>query len=178
MANPTQYRKRPVRVVDDNARKRPPRPGEGQPSKFTEERRTSILNDLRAGLPASTACARAGISWPTYNDWLHRDGPEYVKFAEECERAFADAEALSLGRIRRAAQDDPRWDAWYLTHVHRTKYAERHVSEVRADVTQHAASLDLNEYTDEEQLALLELALEARRQGLRKREVSRGEGTD
>lgn len=89
-----------------------PKPGKsaGRPSSFTDEVKSKILTAIAAGNSLTTSAQYAGINYETLRLWLKRGehgeqtDPEYFGFFGAVKKAEADAEALSIGRIRQAAK--------------------------------------------------------------------------
>jgi len=69
-------------------------------SKFTPEARKTILTFIRSGTTRQQACAQAGITRKTLNNWEKRAStePEYDEFVDELQLAQDQAEA-KLGVI-------------------------------------------------------------------------------
>ena len=83
----------------------------GRPSAFTEETKTKILTAIGAGNSLSISAQYAAINYETLRLWLKRGehadekkDPEFFGFFVAIKKAQADAEALSVGRIRQAAK--------------------------------------------------------------------------
>jgi hypothetical protein len=118
----------------------------------TPELTEQICQILRAGNYICAACDYVGINESTYHSWVLRgekeiarlDDPKakpneseriFVEFSKAVTRARAQAEIQSVARIRKAAEEDWRADAWYLERSHqqrwgRTKLDVEHSGEV------------------------------------------------
>lgn len=109
-----------------------------------------ICEVLRGGNYVVTACDYVGLSESAYYEW-HRRGREelerivdqglthddidpderpFVEFMESTTRARATAEVQSVRRIRSAAEEDWRADAWFLEHSFPERWGKK-----RLDVT-------------------------------------------
>lgn len=78
-----------------------------RPTKINTEIEHQICQLIRAGNVIDTAAEAAGIAVSTYFNWMERglkekDGP-YHDFREAVERARAEAQALLVGRVQKAA---------------------------------------------------------------------------
>ena len=95
----------------------------GQPTKFTAERRTRILQALRAGNHLEPAAQYGGVHYDTFNNWILRgrellqqddealwtdEDREYVEFAEAVQATRAEAEVEAVSIIRKAMYQDWR----------------------------------------------------------------------
>lgn len=90
----------------------------GQPTKCTPETQERICQLIRAGTTVEVAAEASGIAASTYYGWMQRgQGKEqpWRDFREAVERARAEAEAVLVGRVSRAAQSGS-WRAatWLL----------------------------------------------------------------
>jgi hypothetical protein len=91
----------------------PPRPKTGRKPKLTPEVHKAICDMLRLGVPKSQAALKVGVDPDTLRDWIRRgkgrhrtrsaDWP-YVAFAVDCERAYSDYVARSVGRLEQAGR--------------------------------------------------------------------------
>lgn len=129
----------------------------GSPTKCTPEITQQICQVLRAGNYICAACDYVGISERTYYNWITRGREEldrieassnakprdservFVSFLHATTRAKASAEVESVARIRKAAEEDWRADAWYLERSHsdrwgRTKVELEHSGTVETKV--------------------------------------------
>lgn len=89
-----------------------------RPSKCTPEIREKILNLVRLGNFREVACRAVGINSRTLRIWLERgeNGERpYAQFAEDLEKAEAEAEAVHVTRISAASRNDWRASAFYLS---------------------------------------------------------------
>jgi len=90
----------------------------GKPSKLGEEEvMEKIYSDLRSGLSIECTARRSKLLPDTLKNWLRRGrkGEElYVQFYLDAQKAIADAQALYVGRINGASEEDWRAAAWML----------------------------------------------------------------
>ena len=106
----------------------------GRPGKLTPEVQQRIVQAVASGNYLETAAAYGGITYTTFNNWMHRGeerkGENYVAFFEAVKKAEADAEVLRVARISKAANEG-NWqaDAWYLERRYPNRWGKR-VSEV------------------------------------------------
>lgn len=96
-------------------------------SKLSPEMTTRIVEILREGNYANTACAIVGIHKDTYYEWLKKGaaGTEpYVDFFEAVECASAEAEREALKVVRSGVMG---WQGsgWFLERRFPAKYALR-----------------------------------------------------
>ena len=111
-------------------------------SKLTPERSETILGLVRSGNYLQVAAAYAGIDPTTLSRWLAKGRLEIAEgrrtaaaeFAESCARAEAQAEAVRLQRIAKAAETDWKADAWYLERRFPTRWGDRRTIDVTASV--------------------------------------------
>lgn len=102
-------------------------------SKFTEAVRLAIVESLKVGNFARTACDLAGVNTSTYHDWINRgeaeadnESSEYAQFARDVAHARATAESKALGVIQKAAFDgDWKAAAWFLSKAYPERWAEQ-----------------------------------------------------
>lgn len=85
----------------------------GKRTKLTPERQKKILDALTAGGYFEVACEYAGVDARTGFEWLQRGRgehptrpctPLYAQFAQAVEKAQADDEVYTIGRIKQAGQ--------------------------------------------------------------------------
>ena len=92
----------------------------GAPTKLTAEIRDKVIALVRRGSHRETACAAVGVSSNTLRRWLSRaeeGGPHslrYRRFAEDLDKAEAEAETLTMSAIVHAGKADWRALAWIL----------------------------------------------------------------
>lgn len=103
-----------------------------RPTKLTEETSLKIVALVRAGNYRETACAAVGIIPKTLRNWLHRASQggkrnaDYIKFAEDLEKAEALAEARDNAKVTSAAEaGDWRAAAWRLARKRPDRWGER-----------------------------------------------------
>lgn len=90
----------------------------GRPSKLTPEIQERICQLVRAGNTVEVCAEAAGIAPATYYGWMQQgiegDGV-HGEFRRAVEQARAEAEAILVGRVQRAAQSGS-WRAatWLL----------------------------------------------------------------
>jgi transposase len=78
-----------------------------QKSKLTPEVQERTCQLIRAGNTVEVASEASGITPTTFYNWMQRgidEGEPYGPFREAVEQARAEAEAILVGRIHRAAQ--------------------------------------------------------------------------
>ncbi len=97
----------------------------GRKCKLTDEPVRRILDVLATGGTHRTACRAAGISTSTFYSWLERgerepSGP-FPEFLEAVRQVEAQREIEALATISKAAAEDWRAAAWYLSR----RYPER-----------------------------------------------------
>ncbi len=79
----------------------------GRPTSFTEDNKSKILTAIAAGNTLENSAQYGGITYETLRAWLKKGeaGQEgFSGFSVALKKAQADAEALSVGRIRQAAK--------------------------------------------------------------------------
>jgi hypothetical protein len=134
--------------------KRPPRPGEGRPTKATPEIWEEICNLLSQGLTEEQACAYVGIAESTFNLWKQK--PAFAEF-----RARAQAcRILALQERKREAMEmrlDWKCVAWDLERIFKKQFALEPAS---VSLTQNNATLNL---MDEQSLQEARVALDEAR---------------
>ena len=86
----------------------------GRNSKYTPEMVDKICFNLEKGLPYTTSCALAGISFETFNNW-RKEKPEFLELVYASE---AVAEARIVERIEAASNDQWQAGAWILERRH------------------------------------------------------------
>jgi len=127
-----------------------------------------IVQALRAGNYADAACRAAGIAPSTFYRWLERGDDEdsglFRDFAEEVERAMAEAEVHAVAVLRRAMPEDWRAALAYLERRHPERWRRQQTTELTGPAggpirAQAAPAPDLTKLTAEE-LALLEGMIE------------------
>jgi hypothetical protein len=119
-------------------------PGSGGRSALTPEIHRRICDFVRAGSHLNVAAQAAGIDDTTLSRWRTRgkqdeeNGIEspYADLRRDLARAEAEAELTGIMRIRRAADEDWRADAWFMER----RFPERWV--LRQQVTVEEARID------------------------------------
>lgn len=91
----------------------------GRKCKLTDEPVRRILDVLATGGTHRTACRVAGISTSTFYSWLERgerepSGP-FPEFLDAVRQVEAQREVEALATISKAAGEDWRAAAWYLS---------------------------------------------------------------
>jgi hypothetical protein len=83
-----------------------------RPTKLSPELSERVVRALRAGNFPAVAARHAGIHPATYHRWLERGRPgedpadePYRRFRQDVERALAEAEAVLVGFLLKAAND-------------------------------------------------------------------------
>lgn len=103
----------------------------GKPTDLTDEVRDSIMTYLRHGSYIETAVAAQGLSRNVFYVWMRRGrkaepGDEiYVKFAEEVDKAIAEAEFKDILRIEKAASKTWQAAAWRLERRFPERWARK-----------------------------------------------------
>jgi hypothetical protein len=82
----------------------------GRRSKFTPEVQAILTDAVSHGVPFNAACARAGIAYRTFAEWMN-DKPH---FAQEIKKAEAAGMQHHLENIERAAAKTWQASAWIL----------------------------------------------------------------
>lgn len=125
-------------------RGRPPKFLDPHPSREGETIADGIVNDLRAGLFASDACARAGISTDALNDWLDRgitqesvvrrfyldNNPD----ALDCDHTWAKGSCRACGTSRQRWDELVASDAENGVHVELLRAVQRAKADAKAGV--------------------------------------------
>jgi predicted site-specific integrase-resolvase len=130
----------------------------GRQTKLTPQLQARIVQVLEAGNYIEAACDYVGINQDTYHEWVKRGKrgnkadreAGYSEFSEAVKRAQAQAEILSVARIRKAGQEG-EWtaDAWYLERSHPERWG-RHVSKITHEI------IDVRQLSDDELQAIIE----------------------
>jgi hypothetical protein len=135
----------------------------------TPELTEQICQILRAGNYVCAACDYVGISERVYYQWAERGQAEldrlgdpkvkpkdseapFVHFVQSVTRAKSQAEIQSVARIRKAAEEDWKADAWYLERSHqqrwgRTRVEIEHSGKIGREVFH--VRIDGDDYEDE-----------------------------
>jgi hypothetical protein len=79
----------------------------GRKTKRTPEVEKRILDALRVGATQKDACAAAGISWETFDEWCKA----FPEFSESVTRAEGACAALMAATIYQAAREQKDWRA-------------------------------------------------------------------
>jgi hypothetical protein len=98
--------------------------------------REKIIQAIALGLTYERACGLAGVSYQSLRNWIARGGQEtegeYFDFLDALKKAEAQAEAVCLQRIHKAAQGG-QWQAaaWILERRYPEQWGrrERHIHE-------------------------------------------------
>ncbi len=86
--------------------------------KYTQAVHDRICEELRRGQRPQGACARAGISKATFDNWIEkglRGDPALIQFAEDVELAYNEAEAKAVDVVTSSgfngemSADDVKW---------------------------------------------------------------------
>jgi len=113
-----------------------------KPSKLNKDRKERLLESIAAGNYLKVACAYAGISYSTYRNWMVQGEQttkgQYRKFFEEVNEAIAEAEVVSVARIKKAENRDWRAAAWLLERRHPERWANTHRIQQEVDKQQEA----------------------------------------
>jgi transposase len=103
-----------------------------RPTKYTPETAKKIYDAIRVGATYELACAYAGISYETFNQWRKAK----AQFSEAVKEAEGGAAIKWLAQIDKAAQDGT-WQAaaW--------KLERRYPREYGRTVMEHAGSVEV-----------------------------------
>jgi hypothetical protein len=122
-------------------RKRPPRPGEGRPTKATPEIWDEICKLLAEGLTEEQACAYVRIAESTFNLW--KQNPEFSEF-----RARAQAcRILALKKEKALAMSmklDWKCIAWDLERIFKKQFGPA-TSEMSLSLSQTTNTLNITD---------------------------------
>lgn len=106
----------------------------GRPTKLNPTVQAAVVQAIAGGNTRETSAAFAGITKNTFYEWLARGRAAqsglYREFADAIEKAEADAVAVSVALIRRAAQTQWQAAAWWLER----RYSEEWGRKDRVDV--------------------------------------------
>jgi len=110
-----------------------------RPTKLTPELQENIVMAINAGNYSKVAAEMVGIGETTFYRWMEEgakpDGKkEYREFRESIKRAEAQAEVVSVARIRQAANEGT-WQAaaWYLERKHGDRWGRN--DKVRQEIS-------------------------------------------
>ena len=108
----------------------------GRKSKLTPELQSKIVEYIKAGNYAKTACMAVGICEDTYYDWLKKGKytkgrkSKYVLFSESIQKAHAEAEVRNAMLVNKAAQEDAKHAEWWLERTNWKKWGRKdHVTQ-------------------------------------------------
>jgi hypothetical protein len=87
----------------------------GRPPKLDDARFQMIITSLRAGSTRRSACEYAGVLPGSLAYLLNNN--QTAKLAVLQAEAFAEHRAV----LKVVSSDDPRWSAWWLAHMPRTR---------------------------------------------------------
>lgn len=106
----------------------------GRPTKLTDEVQRAICRGIRMGNYIETAALLAGVSKQTFYTWVKKGHAEreagrngkYARFLDAVEKAQAEAEALDLAIITKAAREG-QWQAaaWRLERKFPDRWGRR-----------------------------------------------------
>lgn len=114
----------------------------GRKTKRTPEVEKRIIDALRVGATQKDACAAAGISWETFDEWC-KAFPEFSESVTRAEGACAALMAATLYEAARTGKDWRAAESW-LKRRRREEWGD---------------SLDLRKLSDEELIARATAAL-------------------
>ena len=110
-----------------------------RPTKLTPELQENIVIAINAGNYSKIAAEMVGIGETTFYRWMEEgakpDGKkEYREFRESIKRAEAQAEVISVARIRQA-ENEGTWQAaaWYLERKHGDRWGRN--DKVRQEIS-------------------------------------------
>lgn len=101
----------------------------GRPTKLTPKVQERIGKAIEDGLPYETAARLAGVSYDSFNRWLH-DGEAgiepYCKFYKHIKECEAKGEEELLNRIKETGASGKAWqaNAWILERRYPERYAK------------------------------------------------------
>jgi hypothetical protein len=110
---------------------------DGKGGKTPVARWQLIVDRIRAGIPIEPAVESTGTGLSTFYRWQERGRdrvedrkpkraePRYREFVDAVTRARAEAEALHVSYITKAAAEDWRASAWYLERTRSERYRRR-----------------------------------------------------
>jgi hypothetical protein len=137
------------------------RRGPGQPTKYTPDRVSRILDALREGNTRKVAGHAGGISHETFSQWLHR----HPEFAESVTCAESDAERKAVQAVLSAALHG-QWQAaaFWLERRRNKEWGKVDRTEVYTQVRELAVAnnLDPDEAIDQMRVVLREIRSAAR----------------
>lgn len=117
---------------------------------------TRVVLFLQQGNTIDTACRCAGIHRDTYYDWFKRarkggrGNEAYVEFAEACEMAMSQAEALHIAVIRAAMKDQWQAAAWMLERRNPKDWGRKDRTELTGRDGGPVQHVDVTGMSDEE----------------------------
>jgi hypothetical protein len=103
--------------------------GRGRPTKLSDDVKNLLLSAIAAGNHLEPACNLAGIDYSTFRNWMRKGEQvskgEYFDFFQEVTRAIAQAEAVLLGRVKRASEEDWRAATWILERRYSDRWSNK-----------------------------------------------------
>lgn len=137
----------------DHVRKgRPPREGEGRPTKLNDEMQKKITDAMRAGAYIETAAFYSGISKASLYSWLRKGNSgeceRCVAFLNAVNLAMAESELKDIDNIRKASETDWRASAWRLERKFPQKWG--HKAQISATSELKDADDSINDIISEE----------------------------
>lgn len=101
----------------------------GRPTLFTPEVQAKIIGFIRLGAYIETAARAAGISRPTFQEWMKRGGKgeePFAGFIAAIEKAMGESEVKDLAHLENAAKNG-NWQAaaWRLERRFPKKYGRK-----------------------------------------------------
>ena len=118
----------------------------GRPSKYTPEIVERICYSLSLGNTRTTSVTCAGVSMPTFHNWMH----EFPEFLDAIKRAEEQAVEHYVNVIHAASGQTWQAAAWYLERRRPADFSKQD----KVDITTNGK--DINGMSVEEMLAELE----------------------
>jgi hypothetical protein len=100
-------------------------------TKFTEARRTAIINSIRNGAYAKHAAIASGISERAFYDWCEKD----EQFSAAVAQAAADRTNRAIRTIADAGERDWKANAWLLERTSPKDFRENKATEHTGELT-------------------------------------------
>lgn len=143
-----------------------------RPTKLDPARRERIVEAIRTGCYAETACRAAGISESTYYRWLQRGEAEhagiYAEFVRVVREAEAEAELHAVALVWEQMPEDWRAAIAFLERRFPTRWRRRTSAEISGPgggpiETRAKSTLDLSLLTDQDLQTLEDIHARASR---------------
>lgn len=117
-------------------------------NKLTPQTQARIFQAIRAGNYKNTACAWAGISETTLQNWMKKgraatdDKDPYARFLAGLNEAIATAEVHNVAIVQKAAEKNWQASAWMLERRHPERWSrnDKQRIEMKAEIDVDGAS--------------------------------------